>query len=273
MFSFGSDYSFYTLSSGAGFTLNLLGALYSGNVSYSNGTQEASCGSGTTACSAAVTAPSQTVSVTGTKPSTTPATIILSVATEVLACPSLDSPAAVTTLEDSGLSGTSVTVTDTVRDLPSKKGVVICYQPVVPSPPAPTFLAKCHGKRFTGACYKSVVEDAGSVVATLVLPTGDPRFHIGGVAPVVTSVSPATPKPGKKVTIKGANLSEVTGVTIGGVTATILARTPASVKVLAPAGAHGVVIVTSVAGRASSAAVVSVSAATAHGGPLRRHGE
>jgi IPT/TIG domain len=185
----------------------------------------------------------------------------------------------VTTVEDTGLkSGTSVTVTDTVRNLPSKKGVLICYQPVEPSPPPATLLPKCHGKHFVAACVKSltevksVTEDTGSVVATLMLPAGDPRFHIGGVTPVVTSVRPTAPKAGKKLTIKGANLSEVTAVTVGGVSAKILSRALTSVKVDAPAGAHGVVVVTSLAGQARSAVVVSVSALTTHAGPARRHG-
>ncbi len=269
VFSFGSDYSFYMLRSGADFTLNLLGSLFSGTVSYSNGTQQASCGSGTTTCSAAATAPSQMVAVTGTKLSNATASILVSVATEVPGCPNFGYPAPVTTVEDTGLQ--SVTVTDTVGNLPSNKGVLICYQPVEPSPPLPRFLTKCHGKSSTAACFKSVTEEAGSVVVKLVLPAGDPRFHIGGVAPAVTSVSPTAPKAGKKLTIKGANLSEVTAVTVGGVNATILKRAPTSVKVDAPAGAHGVVVVTSVAGRAQSTAVVAVAGVTTHGGLARRH--
>jgi hypothetical protein len=176
----------------------------------------------------------------------------------------------VATLQDTGLKiGTSVSVTDTVKGLPSKKGVFICYQPVEASPLAPRFLGKCHGKHFVVACYKSVSELSGSVVAKLLLPAGDPRFHIGGETPLVTSVSPTSPKAGKKLTIKGLNLSEVTGVTIGGVAARILKTAPTSVKVVAPAGAHGAVSVTSLAGRASSAAVVSVTSATTRGGPAR----
>jgi hypothetical protein len=88
---------------------------------------------------------------------------------------------------------------------------------------------------------------------------------------VVTSVSPTSPKPGKKLTIKGFNLSEVTGVTIGGVAARILKTAPTSVKAVAPAGAHGAVSVTSLAGRASSATVVSVTSATTRGSPAHSH--
>jgi hypothetical protein len=87
---------------------------------------------------------------------------------------------------------------------------------------------------------------------------------------MVTSVSPTSVKAGKKLTVKGENLSEVTLVTIGGVPATILKAAPTSVKVVAPNGAHGAVLVSSLAGRASSATVVSVTSATTRGGPAHR---
>jgi hypothetical protein len=218
------------------------------------------CGTGTTSCSATVSAPSQTVATTGSKPSSTTATITLSVDTEVLSCANFSYLAPVATLNDSGLeNGTNVSVTDTVAGLPSKKGVLVCYQPSGPSPPAPVFLKKCHGHKPAVPCYKSITEVGGSVVVNLLLPAGDPRFHIGGAAPIVTSVKPTTPKAGKKVTIKGENLSEVTRVTIGGVTARILKASPSSIHVIAPAGAHGGVLVSSLAGVAQSAVVVAVS--------------
>jgi hypothetical protein len=122
-----------------------------------------------------------------------------------------------------------------------------------------------------GACYKSVTEASGSVLAKLVLPAGDPRFHVGGETPRVTSVSPTSVKAGKKLTIKGVNLSEVTGVTIGGITARILKAAPTSVKVVAPAGAHGTVVVSSLAGQAVSATGVTVVSAPNHGGPARHN--
>jgi hypothetical protein len=240
-------------------------------VTYSGVTQQASCTTGGTACSAAVTAPSQTVDVTGAKPSSTKATITVSVTTLVLACNKFAYSAPVTTVQDTGL--TSVTVTDTIAGLPSAKGVVICFQPLGAPPHAPSFLGKCHGKKAAGPCYKSLTEvpgnteATGSIVAKLVLPGEDPRFHIGGEAAEVTSVSPTSVKAGKKLTIKGLNLSEVTLVTIGGVAAKILKTAPTSVKVVAPAGAHGAVSVSSLAGQASSATVVTVTSATEHGGP------
>jgi predicted outer membrane repeat protein len=208
------------------------------------------CTTGATGCTATTTVSSQTVAVTGTKTSGATASINLSVAPQVLACQGFSYLAPVATLTDTGLkAGTDVVVTDTVKSLPSKKGVVICYEPVQALPPPAALLPKCHGKTFTHACYQSVNEVAGSVVATLELPAGDPRFHIGGETPSIASYSPAAAKPGKKLTIKGGNLSEITGVTIGGVAATIIKTAPASVSVTVPASSKGgVVRVTSLAG-------------------------
>jgi hypothetical protein len=218
------------------------------------------CGTGTTSCAATLTVPTQKVAVAGTKTSPMSATISVQVATSTLSCTNFSYSAPVVTLTDAGLeSGTSVSVTDTVTGLPSKKGVLICYQPVGISAPPPVLLGKCHGKKFTGACTKSITEDAGKVVAQLLVPAGDPRFHIGGGTPVVSSFSPASPKAGKKLTIKGSNLSEVTGVTIGGVGARIVKTAPTKVSVIAPAQAHGVIVVTSLAGVTASVAVVAVA--------------
>ncbi len=218
------------------------------------------CTPGTTGCSATVTAPSQTVSVTGSKLVSSTASISLSVATQVLSCPGFGYSAPVATLTDTGLkSGTAVLVTDTVKGLPSQKGVVICYQPVGPNSPAPVFLKKCHGKKAV-ACYKSFTEVGGNVVAKLQVPAGDPRFHVGAEVPVVTGVSPTAAAPGKKLTIKGVNLSEITHVTIGGVSARITKTAPTKVTVTVPTGAKsGVVRVTSLAGAASSAIAFRVT--------------
>jgi len=221
------------------------------------------CDAGTTDCSATLSVPTQTVTVAGAKPSPTPATITVQVATATLSCQNFNYAAPVVTLTDTGLqSGTAVTVVETVAGLPSAKGVLVCYQPSGNAPPPPVLLKKCHGKKFKGACIESLVEGtgihAGSVVATLLVPAGDPRFHVGGGAPVITSFSPASPKAGKKLTVKGANLSEVTAVTIGGTPARIVKATPTKVSVIAPALAHGVISVTSLAGVARSAGAVTV---------------
>ncbi len=231
----------------------------------------ASCTPGSMGCSAMLSALSQTLVVSGAKALSANASITLVVATAILSCANFSYQAPVATLTDSGLAGTSVTLTDTVKGLPSKKGVVICYQSVGDSDQTPVFLAKCHGSHFVPPCYKSISEVAGSVVAKLELPLGDPRFHIGGETPSVTSYSPRSAKAGKKLTIKGTNLSEITGVTIGGVPAHINATAPTKVSVTVPAGAKGgVVAVSSLAGVVSGPSVtVSGAQIPVHASKLR----
>jgi hypothetical protein len=272
IFSFGSDYSSYTLSSGADFTLSLLGSSFNGTVSYSNTTVVTGCSPGTTSCTATVSAPSQSVAVSGAKLTSSTASITLTVANENFGCQDVAPSVSVATLEDTGLaSGSDVTVTDTVAGLPNKKGISICYQPVTPTAPPPILLKKCHGKTFVGACYKSITEVSGSIVATMLMPVGDPRYHVGGGTPMVTSIHPTAPKPGKKLTIKGADLSEVTAVTIGGVPVTILKTSPNSVSVTVPAGVQGAVVVSSLAGVAQAPTVVSGASAPAHGRTSQRN--
>ena len=89
----------------------------------------------------------------------------------------------------------------------------------------------------------------------------------------MTSVSPASAKPGKPLTIKGENLSEVTDVTIGGVPARITKTAPTSVKVTVPAGAQGgVVVVSSLAGVARGPSVtVAATRSLRHSPSLKQH--
>ena len=118
-----------------------------------------------------------------------------------------------------------------------------------------------------GGIYQASQQDFqvlvdGSVVATLELPPGDPRFHVGGETPLITRIKPTTAAPGKKLTIKGVNLSEVTGVTIGGVVAHIIKAAPTKVSVIVPAGAQsGTIRVSSLAGVSISTAQLTVSTA------------
>ena len=155
--------------------------------------------------------------------------------------------------------GSTVTVTDKVTGLPNKDGVLVCYRPVATSPPAPVLLGACHGKG-PAPCAKSFKESDGSVIATLILPAGDPRFHVGGAVPQITGMSPAIAKPGKKLTIIGLNLSEVTGVTIGGIAVRIVKTAPTKVSVVLPTDAKsGVVAVSSLAGASVSTAVLQVT--------------
>ncbi len=227
---------------------------YSGDGNYSSGTTSLSVIANTceadATCNATVSSASQAVEVTATAGTTT-AAVVITVAPQVLNCGSgSNNVAAVSTLTDSHLpTGSDLTVVDTVAHLPSVKGVAICYQPITVPPTAPGFLRKCHGAHFVAPCYKSLTESGGSVVATLEVPAGDPRFHVGAPTPSVTSYSPASVKPGHTLTIKGANLSEITGVTIDGLPAAIIKTAPTSVSVTVPARAKsGVVVVSSSAG-------------------------
>ncbi|MGA2521317.1 MAG: choice-of-anchor Q domain-containing protein [Acidimicrobiales bacterium] len=241
-------------------------ASYSGDGNYSSGTTSLTVIANTceadATCNATVSSASQAVEVTATAGTTT-AAVVITVAPAVLNCGSgSTSVAPVSTLTDSHLpTGSDLTVVDTVAHLPSVKGVAICYQPITVPPTAPGFLRKCHGAHFVAPCYKSLAEVGGSVVATLEVPSGDPRFHVGAATPSVTSYSPASAKPGHKLTIKGENLSEITGVTIDKVPAIITKTAPTSVTVTVPAGAKsGVVVVSSAAGVAVGPPV-TVSAA------------
>ena len=217
------------------------------------------CSTGTT-CTATINAPSQTITTTGTKLATSSATISLSVAPQVLACPRFGYLAPVATLSDSGLvSGSDLVVRATVKHLPSARGVKVCYQPVTGSPPPPTFLKKC-SHSVPAPCYISLKENRGSVIAKLKVPAGDPRFHIGGELPVVTKFSPASAAPGTKLTVTGVSLSEVTSVTIGQVAAKIDTRAATKLTVTVPTGAHsGAVVVVSQAGSATSKANFTVT--------------
>jgi hypothetical protein len=204
---------------------------------------------------------------------TTAAAVVITVAPEALNCGmGFNSVGSVATLTDGNTkTGSDLTVIDTVANLPSKKGVAVCYQKVTVPPTPPGFLAKCHGAHFVAPCYKSLTETGGSVVATLEVPAGDPRFHVGSDTPSVISVSPTSPKSGKPLTIKGENLSEVTGVTIGGVPAHITKAAPTSVKVTVPAAAKGgVVVVSSLAGVARGPSVtVAATRSPRHSSKLK----
>jgi hypothetical protein len=82
---------------------------------------------------------------------------------------------------------------------------------------------------------KLVKEASENVVAKLVLSTGEPRFHVGGETPLVTSFSPTSAAPGKKVTVTGAKLSQVTKVSAIAVTSLAGGASSAGVfRVLSP---------------------------------------
>ena len=56
-------------------------------------------------------------------------------------------------------------------------------------------LHKCKAPPFPPPCITSAGEFGGSVVAVRSIPPNDPRFHGGGPAPEVTSVTPRSRSP------------------------------------------------------------------------------
>jgi hypothetical protein len=203
-------------------------------------------------CSASVSTPVQSVSVSGV--STTDTTLTLTDTVASLDCGTkYDYPISVSTLEESDFhsaSGVAVTVTQT--DEASKKGAKICYQPAVATPPPPVLLGQCSGVPVP-PCYTSIKESGGSVVAEFTVPPGDPRFWVGLASMTLGKFTPKSAAPGASVTIKGTNLSQVTGVTFGSTQAKIVTIDPTKLVVKVPENAQsGALTVTGVSGTLTS---------------------
>jgi hypothetical protein len=206
------------------------------------------------------------ISTTGTSGNTGSASMSLTVNDGTLACPGgYAYMAAIGTLSTTGFSpGATVTVTETIGDEPSTKGVEVCYAPGTGttggtfSKPAQatqgTFLKLCKGSKPHVPCLVSLVSNfKGGVVATFDVPSGDPRFWAGGAPVDLSSFSPTSGKAGTTVTLKGKNLTSVVSVVMGGTKATIVSATSTKVVVTVPAGAvTGPISVTSPSGTAIS---------------------
>jgi hypothetical protein len=189
------------------------------------------------------------------------AQVSLVVNTDTLTCSgTYDYATPVTTVSSTGFEpGATVTATVTVGQEPSKKGVKVCYGASSEATTG-TFLRHCasHGPR--PPCIESLVDHDGTVVATLLVPAVDPRFWAGTGADNLTSFSPTQGAPGRKVTIKGKELTQVTAVVIGGAQARILSRSASKVVVAVPQGAvTGDISVTSNAGVVVSAVPFTVT--------------
>ncbi|HXQ43355.1 MAG TPA: choice-of-anchor Q domain-containing protein [Acidimicrobiales bacterium] len=190
-------------------------------------------------CTATVSSPDPTtVSATGSSGTGSAASMSLVVNTGTLSCRSRYgylTPLSVLST-DGFASGEALTVTDTVAGEPSKKGVKVCFEGSGSTTTA--FLHPCHMPTPTPPCLQSLVESSGSVVATFLSPANDPRFWTGGPSVVLKTFSPTEGPSGTTVTIKGKDLTGVTAVVIGGVTAPI--QHPASstkLVVTVPSGA------------------------------------
>jgi len=150
------------------------------------------------------------VAVSGS--STTPGNLFLSVVPVALKNEKgYSAPAEFTTIQESNFASTApLTATDTVFGDPTLKGFGVCFESFagpfkdVHGKLVHIGLAhKCHKTRFPPPCIASETELGGNVVAGLLVPPNDPRFHAGGTSPLVTSVSPASASPGARVTIRG----------------------------------------------------------------------
>jgi len=185
----------------------------------------------------------------------------LSVNADTLPCPgAYDYTAAVATLSTTNFAAdATVTVTETVGDVPSTKKVKVCYAPLSAS--SGTFLSKCH-HHVVAPCIQSLTELYGhaGAVATLVVPANDPRFWTGVGSLEVTSFTPTQGKAGSTVTIKGSDLSGVVGVSIGGASAHIAKAAKKDLKVTVPSSAQtGVLTVTAASGSVTSPIVFTVT--------------
>ena len=166
-------------------------------------------------CSASISTPDQSVSATGV--STTNTTLTLFDTVTTLDCGTkYDYPTTVSTLLESNFTSTSgLAVQVTQANETTTKGVKVCYQPAIPSPPPPALLKKCSG-HVPAPCYVSISESSGSVMTSLKVPAGDPRFWVGSGALGLKSFSPTSGPTGTTMTVKGKALGAVTGVTFGG---------------------------------------------------------
>ena len=229
------------------------GAYYSGDGTYPSSSDTstdecvfvappATCQAGTSCTTGNVDTSSGTVQATGT--SSTDATVGLTLSQATLDCGhGFNAVAQITTLKDSSFtSSAGLTVTNTLDGLHKTKGVKVCYQPVEPSPPAPTFLAKC-GHPAVLPCVRSTSVKHGDVVVVFVVPPGDPRFHTGGPEPLVTKVTPASALPGADVTITGVNFSGAK-VYFGQLVAKLVKGTATKLVVKVPAAESGPATIT-----------------------------
>jgi hypothetical protein len=201
------------------------------------------------------------VGVTGTS-DVEESNVSLVVNTDTLDCGgTYDYATAVSTLSSTNFApGATVTATETVANEPSTKGVKVCYA-ASSMATSGSFLGRCHGAHPVAPCTQSLVESDDSILATLLVPATDPRFWTGtGNGLGLRSFSPTHGPPGKKITIKGTDMTQVSAVVIGGAQAKIVSRSATKVAVDVPQGAvTGDITVTSDAGDAVSAIPFTVT--------------
>jgi hypothetical protein len=259
--SFGNAYNTafnWYLQAGYGYTMNVDGSSLAGTVAFDGSSNTAPCAANTT-CTAVDGSTKEDVVASGT--SSTAGSITLSQAASILNCGAkFDYTAPINTLSESTFtSSSSLTVVDVLGEMPSTHGVKICFQPLGATPPPPSFLKKCTHK--VGApCFDSLVEVAGSVVATMQLPPNDPRFWAAGALPVAKKLVPSSGAVGATVSVKGSNFSEVVSVLVGSTPATITSTSASKIKFVVPSGAvSGYVTVVSAAGQSVTTQMLTVT--------------
>jgi hypothetical protein len=200
-----------------------------------------------------------TVAASSTDPGSS---ITLSQETDTVSCgAAYDYAAAVGTFTAKNLAGT-VTVTETMSGIRNAKKVKGCVEGTGKS--SGSLLKKCKSSpaQAKKPCMASVTEKAGDkATAVMKIPATDPRFWVGAAGNgLLKSFTPLSGKPGAKVTIKGASLSEVTGVSFGGASATIVSAGSTKIVVKVPNDAMtGAISVTLNSGTAVSATPFTVT--------------
>jgi hypothetical protein len=189
----------------------------------------------------------------------------LTVNTDTLSCGAskthnYDYPAAVSTLSATAFPPkTDLTVTETVGNEPTTKGVAVCFG--VGSDPASGTLLHACTKTKKAPCLESLTEASGSVIATFLSPATDPRFWTGEAAPDLKTISPTKGAPGSTVTITGKSLTGILAVVIGGATATISSQSTATklIVTVPQKAVSGLITLTTGSGEAVSAKPFTVT--------------
>jgi len=170
-----------------------------------------------TSCGGSVSSTAGTVTVSGT--SSTTGNLYLQVGQAAESCPlGYNTPAPFTTLQETDFASSApLTLTDTVVGVPTTKQFGVCFQTLqgtfkdkAKQQATTGLLPNCKKRKPVAPCLQSATEAGGDVLATLLVPPNDPRFHAGGATPVAVSVSPSSGAPGAKLTISGLYLKGAT---------------------------------------------------------------